>query len=79
MLFDAVLGAGPQLFDRPGGLGDADDGHIDAFIADETEQRREDLLEGKIAGSAEEHQGVGLSVLISTSYGLRIGSLADRR
>ena len=63
MLFDAVCGSRPQLFDRPARLGDADDGHIDAFVADEAQKRGEDLLEGKIAGCAEEHQGVGLGGL----------------
>ena len=67
MLFDAVLGARPQLLDRPAGLGDADDGDIDAFVGYQSQKSREDLLIGKIAGSAEEDQGVGLGGLHRSS------------
>ena len=72
VLFDAVLGPALELFDCPAGLGDADDRHVDAFVADKTEKRREDLLEGEIAGSAEEHQGVGLGGLHLISCGVEI-------
>ena len=73
VLFDAVLGSSLELFDRPACLGDADDRHVDAFVADEAQKRREDLLESEIAGSAEEHQGVGLGGLHLISCGVPIG------
>src|SRR5580692_2424669 len=73
MLLDAVLGSVPQLLDCPAGLGDADDRHIDTLVADEPQKRREDLLESEIAGSAEEHQSVGLAGLHLTSCGIPIG------
>ena len=72
MLCNAVFGPSSQLFDGPAGLGDADDGHIDAFVANQAQKRREDLLEGEIAGSAEEHQGVGLGGLHLTSCGISV-------
>ncbi len=40
--------------------GDADDRHAPAAIADETGQGGEDLLDGQVAGGAEEDQGVGV-------------------
>ena len=70
VLLDAVLGSFLELFDCPACLGDADDGHVDAFIADEPQKRGEDLLEGEIAGCAEEHQGVGLGGLHLISCGV---------
>src|ERR1700722_7958286 len=73
VLFDAVCGSSLELFDCPACLGDADDRHIDAFVADEAQKRRENLLEGEIAGSAEEHQGVGLGGLHLTSCGISVG------
>ncbi len=60
MALDARLGARLQVIDLPAALGDPDDRDIDSFVADETQKSREDLLERQIAGSAEEHQGVGL-------------------
>ena len=80
VLLDAVFGPSLELFDCPAGLGDADDGDVDAFAADEAQKRREDLLEGEIAGSAEEHQGVGLGGLHLISCGVcQLRSSADRR
>ena len=79
VLLDAVLGSVPQLFDRPAGLGDANDGDIDAFVADKAQKRGEDLLERKIAGRAKEHQSVGLGGLHLISCGIPMGSSADRR
>ncbi len=67
VLLDAVLGARPQLLDRPTGLGDADDGDIHAFVGHEFQQSRKDLLEGEIAGSAEEDQCVGFGRLHRSS------------
>ena len=53
VLFDAVFGASSELLDGPAGFCDANDRHVDAFVAHETEEGREDLLEREIAGSAE--------------------------
>ena len=79
MAFDAFLGARPQLLDRPTGLGDADDGDIDPLLGDEAQKSREDLLEREIAGSAEEHQGVGLSCLHLILSGIDIGEFGRAR
>ena len=79
VLLDAVLGSLPQLFDCPARLGDADDRHIDAFIVDEAQKRRKDLLEREIAGRAKKHQSIGLGGLHLTSCGIPIGSSVDRR
>ena len=79
VLLDTVSRPVPQLFDRPAGLGDADDRDVDAFAADQAQKRRENLLEREIAGSAEEHQSVGLGGLHLISCGLAIWSSADRR
>src|SRR5580692_2464363 len=73
VLLDAVLGSVPQLVDRPARLGDTDDGDVDALFVHEAQKRREDLLESEIAGSAEEHQSVGLAGLHLTSCGIPIG------
>src|SRR6185437_1935739 len=67
VLFDAVCRAGAQLIDAPAGFRDSDDRVIDALIGHETQERREDLLESEIAGSAEEHQSVGLGGLHRSS------------
>src|ERR1700722_4769374 len=75
VLLDAVFRASLELFDGPPSLGDADDRHIDALVADEAQKRGEDLLEGEIAGSAEEHQGVGLGGLHLTSCGIPVRKL----
>ena len=40
------------------GTSHADDRKIEALVADEVRERREDLLVGKIAGGAEEHERV---------------------
>jgi hypothetical protein len=77
--FDALFCARPQLLDLPTGLGDADDGDIDPFVGDETQKRREDLLEREIAGSAEEHQGVGLSCLHLILSGVEVGEFGSAR
>ncbi len=77
VLFDAVLGPALELFDCPAGLGDADDRHVDAFVAHKTKESREDLLEGEIAGSAEEYQGVGLGGLHLISCGVEIRKLGQ--
>src|ERR1700690_835928 len=73
VLLDAVLGSVPQLFDCPARLGDTDNRHVDAFIVDEAQKRRKDLLESEIAGRAEEYQSVGLCGLHLTSCGIPIG------
>jgi hypothetical protein len=73
VLLDTVFRPFPELFDCPPGLGDSDDGDVDAFTADQAQQRWENLLEGEIAGSAEEHQGVGLGGLHLISCGISVG------
>ena len=48
----AVLRAILQLVQPPAGLGDADDRHVQALVAHQTQQRGEDLLVGEISGRA---------------------------
>ena len=60
VLFERVLGAGFEVIEVPAGLGDADDGNIEAFVLDEALQGGEDLFVGEIAGGSEEDEGVGL-------------------
>ena len=79
VLLDAVFRPFLELFDCPPGLGDSDDGDVDAFISDQAQERRENLFEGEIAGGAEEHQSVGLGGLHLISCGVEIGISADRR
>src|SRR5580704_14622384 len=57
-MLETVFGARPKLFEAPAGFGHADDGDIEAFVANEALQGREDLLIGEIAGRAEEDEGV---------------------
>ncbi len=56
--------AGPrslaQLFERPAGLGDADDRHVEMASLDHRLQSRKDHLVGEVAGGAEEDQRVGV-------------------
>ena len=72
--FDAFLGARPQIFNGPTGLGDANDGDVEPFLGDETQKSREDLLVGEIAGSASEHHGVGLSGFHLFLSGIEVGN-----
>ena len=58
-LRDAVARTLDELFARPLGFRDADNGHIHAIARDHRQQRRKDLLVGQIAGGAEKNQGIG--------------------
>ena len=67
VMLQAVCRACLQLIQVPPGLGDADDRHVQSLVAHQTQQRREDLLVGQIAGGAEKDDRVGrrCSVMIA--------------
>jgi hypothetical protein len=58
-LREAVARPVAQLLEIPAGAGHADDGNRDAAAIHQGVERRENLLESKIAGRAEEDEGVG--------------------
>ena len=59
MGLDAVLGAFFELVERPFRAGDARDGDVQPFIADEAVKRGEYLFVGEIAARAEKDERVG--------------------
>ena len=71
MLGTLLRGALDELVERPAGLGDADDRHLEPAAPRQRLQRREDLLVREVAGGAEKDQRIG--VLIG------LGSLRDAR
>ncbi len=60
VLFEAVLRTRPQLVEGPGGLGHADDRHVEMAAFDHGLQRGEDFLVSQVARCAEEDEGIGL-------------------
>src|SRR4029078_10904528 len=60
VLFQTLLGPGPELIDAPAGLGHADHRHSEVAALQHRLQRREDLLVRQVAGGAKKHQGVGM-------------------
>src|SRR3546814_219807 len=59
VVLEAVAGAFAQLVDRPARMGHADHRHVEPAARDHRLQRGKDLLVGKVAGGAEEHECVG--------------------
>ncbi len=60
MLLDAVPSAGLELVEIPTRLGHANDRHIKTPAGDHRLQRGKDLFVGKVSGSPEEHERVGM-------------------
>ena len=58
VVLDAVASALLQLVEAPAGLGHPDHRNLEVSVLYEVEQRREDLLVGKIAGRTEEDERV---------------------
>src|SRR3546814_8036204 len=71
VVLEAVAGALAQLVHRPARMGHADHRHVEPAARDHRLQRGKDLLVGKVAGGAEEHECVG-------SGGVGSGSQAGR-
>src|SRR5262249_55681076 len=63
MFLDAVPGPGLELVEIPPSLGHTDDRRVEVTALDHGLQCRKDLLVGKIARSAEEHQRIGMSLI----------------
>ena len=59
VLFEAAARAFAELLQVPAGATDADHRDIEAAAPDQRLQRRKDLVEGEVAGGAEEDEGVG--------------------
>ena len=55
---DALLCPGAQLIERPAGLGDADDRHVEFAPLGHRLKCGEDLLVGQVARGPEEHERV---------------------
>src|SRR5262249_38077845 len=58
VFLDAVARPRHELVDAPARPGHADDRDVEAPALHHRVQRREDLLEGEVAGDAEEHQRI---------------------
>jgi hypothetical protein len=63
VLVEAVLGASLELFKIPAGLRHADDRHVEVAALHHCLQRGKDLLVRKIAGGAEEDDGIRVNVV----------------
>ena len=62
VLLDALPRSRAQLVERPAGLGDANDRHVEVAALGHRLQRGEDLLVRQIARGPEEHERVGVCV-----------------